>query len=247
MSYVDGAAKPKLRFSDLALRTVTLEVRYEPALYFWDRAGQIWEDIRAALGNVKLKSAEPGNTSFDVGQNVSVTIGLEAAHITSYTSKLDDLSECAEKVIGIMLRHLRIASFTRVGGRFIYVKDYPDAESAASSLLSLGNVFVPSGKHFGIAGGASHPEYKIRWEGEATGIYVQLGAFSRKLEFEAPRESKLLKSLVESHHVVSFDLDYYTRKPVEVEKLRVRDWLDNVVHLIRRDSRVFFERAKDGL
>jgi hypothetical protein len=44
-----------LDFSDFMIETVTIEVRYAPALGLWDHAGEIWTEMQTQFPELKFR------------------------------------------------------------------------------------------------------------------------------------------------------------------------------------------------
>lgn len=98
---------------------------------------------------------------------------------------------------------------------------------------------IPSGKHFNIEGQVLMPTYSLRWEGESTGVRVNLTAQNKTIDLNVnPGVEEITPVHVERSEVV-YDIDYYTLKNTKKGQLNVREWISQAYHLVKRDSNVF--------
>jgi hypothetical protein len=98
---------------------------------------------------------------------------------------------------------------------------------------------VPSGKHFGIEGQSKEPHYALRWEGNALGVTVNLRTQARKFLVEPPLADQAFDRIEKETFDLDYDLDYYTMVPASVGQFRAKEWIEQAMHVIQRDSKVF--------
>lgn len=237
-----------LALSDFRLETAAFEVRYDFALLHWDRAGALWTQARAEWPTLKPVVGEPNKTVFRLGDEYQFMVMPEQANISGAflnagAAPSDDVmtnfARTATAFTAMVLTHLGVVEFTRVGFRMTYVREHKDIDAATAEILSLCNVKLSGSSFFGIdAGAPKKPRWMLRWEGKNAGISVRAEAdqrsFSLDLPFGAPPMPQVPK--VQERYVAFVDTDYYTLGTVPVGALNVAEWIERIHRLIRRDG-----------
>lgn len=237
-----AAADPPSSLAAFKLEQVTLEIRYPVALELWDRAGAVWRSVQEKWPDVTLIRAEPARTDFRSGKN-SFTIELEAARIVASVPdrSLEEFGKDAKMFMAAVMQTLRIDVLKRIGFRLIYFREYQSKEAAASALFSLGLLKVPENRRFEVSETPLLPQYLVRWESEIKGVFLQVRAEGRKLDFDPPPEAA---QYIEPVHIekdgVTFDIDYYTVASVQPSQIDIAEWARHAVHLINRDTKFVF-------
>ena len=227
--------------SEFELERSIFEFRYSPSYLHWDKAGVLWNDAQTKWPKLKLKRGEPNVTSFMLDNTYEIAVTVDKASVVCYFPE-SDLADFIEKVdyfLGATTKQLDISQYTRVGLRLPYFKKYPNVESASAGILEPKLLNLPGGPHFGLEGSFSLPEFAVRWEGSAAGVTVRLRTEGRKLDFDPPIGVRELKPFHEEKFGLVYDVDYYTKGTLTVGQFRTQDWIKNVLHVIRRDSRRF--------
>lgn len=242
-----------LELTDFSFVRATLELRCVPNYLHWDRSGSIWTRFIEKKPNLKIVEASPGKTVFTLGSKYSFAISLNTLETDGYTSiaatanephaSLKDLSELAEVFVEIVVRELEISEYKRIGLRSIFHKNFSTLRVASEALLSTRLISVPEGPHFGIEGSATLPQYLIKWEDDKRGAMVHLTAEKRSIEFNPPPDWEGVAPFKKNINRLVADFDYYTIASVAVGQFRATDWLNNALHLIKRDSGKFFRGA----
>jgi hypothetical protein len=129
----------------------------------------------------------------------------------------------------------------RVGLRFIYEKDFPTKEKAAEEFLKNRIFNFPSGKYFGLNVVPLYPEYAFRLEGSAVGVTLRYKSEGRKNEFEPPFGVTSIEPLKEERQFIVFDVDYYTTAKLLLTQLSMSEWINQALHVIKRDSNAFMK------
>lgn len=224
-----------LELSDFEFESIAFEVRYSSAYLHWDRAGAIWSEVASKLPGLTIVNAEPSKTVFTLHRRYLFTIELERVICIEYfpNKKLDEFISTLKEFIEITVRHLEVTDYSRIGIRLIYFKEYPDQEAASGALLSTGLIRIPDGKHFGIEGKATHPEYGMRWESKTKGATVRIKAEGRKLDFDAPLNIKELSPVHILKYGLTVDIDYFTSATIGTGQFRAEDWVNQSVHFVK--------------
>jgi hypothetical protein len=235
-----------MHLDDLELRIATFEIRYDPSFLVWDRSGTLWTALREKFPQLTVAQAAPNEVLAQEG-NKRFSAGAEKAFLMTILPETmpGDFPDQAAMFTKIVSDTLDLKSFTRVGFRTVYFKRFAEGKDAADAMLKLGLLVVPQGRHFGIDDGASlQPEYSVRIEGEALGYTVRVKAQEITINIDLPPELARddIKSGKETKHELIFDIDYYTTATVLLSQLRVSDWIQQVFHGIRRDSRIYLEK-----
>jgi hypothetical protein len=231
-----------LSLSKLTLETAALEMRYQRAFSMWDHAGAAAEELRSKWPEIKLHDANPAKLLFSLPETYEMTVELEKAFIVAYhpPSKLDSFCADAKEFFNTVHRHLNVSEYSRVGLRLVYIKDFDALKSATEAALSLGTVKLPEGKFFGQEGTPKSVDLQYRWENKSNGMTVRLR--TEGVIFELSPGLALRKEVQpfkrEKHRFV-YDTDYYTVAAVTPSQLRIPDWVNNALHLIHRDSKLF--------
>lgn len=232
-----------LKFDQLTLDKLTLEIRYELTPLLWDCAGRMWTEIRENIPGLKVVQAQPSVTAFKLENRYDFNVLTDRALIIADSPKpgLDEFADYAGKFFEPVFRHLEITEFTRIGMRFQFIKTYAAKDAASSATFGLGLWRTMSGKHFGIEGTISWPEYRIRFEDASHGVTAYFAAQTGTLDIQVGSTTDAEKIHKERHQFL-YDLDYYTISPVRREQLKIKPWIEQVNHVIRRDSNTFFKK-----
>ncbi len=233
---------PALSLSAFRLEQATFEIRFPTALQLWDRAGAVWQAIEKKIPDIVLAHAEPARTVFRAA-NSTLTIDLESARITTTAPErsLEDFSKQARDFVATVVQSLGITIFKRIGFRPVYFRDYVSRDAAATGFFSLRLLRVPEDKCFEISDHPVNPQYAVRWESDSKGVYVQVRAETRKLDFDPPPEViGHIEAVHKEMHGVTLDLDYYTVAAALPGQFDAVEWLRHAMHLVNRDTRYIF-------
>ena len=230
-----------MNIKDFQFERSVFEFRYSQSYLHWDRAGVLWHAALSKWPKLKRTRGEPNITSFMLENDYEISVMVDKTNIICYypKSNLADFIEKAHYFLGSVTRQLEIEQFTRVGLRMFYFKSYPDEQSASADMLGAKLLNLPDGPHFGLDGSFTYPELAARWEGRAAGVTVRLRSEGRKIDFDPPHGIGELQSVHEEKFGLVCDLDYYTKGTVTTGQFRTQDWINQVLHLIRRDSHKF--------
>ena len=230
-----------LNLSDFKLTETIFEVRYDNAYMLWDRAGEIWAKTSSMWPNLEAEKVEPSITTFRLENKYQLSVNLGKAHIIDLkpSLSLNEFMEKAENFIKLVIQTLKITNFIRVGFRLVYIKSFSDKFEAANSLLSTKMLLVPSGRLFGIEGKVVLPRYAIVCEGDSAATRVLLEVRDKKVDFDPPPNIEELSPVHLEKYELLYDVDYYTLSKVSIGQLNMKEWLSQIYHLVKRDSKYF--------
>lgn len=233
-----------INLDDLNPVSATFEVRYAPQFLVWDRSGTIWSKMAAKYPQIANKQVEPNSVAVKLAPCLDAVIQIDKAIITSSLPPTDltPLKDAAMVLMPMLLDHLPIEKYTRIGMRTIYHKPFPTQLAAVEYLQQCVSLPSPNGKVMNVDGRVLEQAYSFRWQGEATGFHLRLSAVESRIGMELPAEFLHLKpadsNLTLYRTIV--DIDYYSHAQVSVDQVRPDDLIDSWLKLIRRDlSKVF--------
>jgi hypothetical protein len=228
--------------SSFQLELGALEVRYPLAFGLWDKSGALWSSIQGKWPELRLTSADPMKTAFQIGDN-SLRVETEAAGITRINPErsLEEFSAMATTFFALTTQHLNIPLYKRVGFRLVHFKEFDNKKDASAAFFALRLMNVPDGKKFDIDDQPTDPQYILRWESDKKGVLIQCRVETRKTDFDpAPALQTLLKPIHQVKSGIVFDVDYYTVSPVEPGQIDMSQWVKHALHVISRDTRYIF-------
>ncbi len=121
------------------------------------------------------------------------------------------------------------------------MKECADRETAAEALLQTALLRLPPEPVFGLSAPYVEPEISIRKEDGKNGFSLRLKAETIKFELKPSFGlAKFAKPKSILTHRVHLDVDSYIQAPIEASKLYFSDWINQTLHVIKRDSRKFF-------
>ncbi len=230
-----------LNLQDFKLTETVFEVRYDNAYLLWDRAGEIWSKVSSMWPDLKIEKVEPSIITFRLENKYQLSVNLDKAHIIDAkpSSSLNEFMEKADNFLKLVIQILQIKNLIRVGFRLVYIRDFNDKFEAADSLLSTKKLLVPSGRQFGIEGKVTLPRYALVLEGASTAVRVLLEVRDKKVDFDPPPNIEELSPVHLEKHELVYDVDYYTLGKLSIGQLNIKEWLGQIYHLVKRDSKYF--------
>jgi hypothetical protein len=244
LSGIEAFMSTRLSFDDFTLHQAAFEVRFDDAFLLWDRSGIVWKKVVALYTDLKPAHVEPSKVLFERRGDRDLQLGLETRRLgvagMHPDSKLAEFSRVASQFSEITAETLEIETFSRVGLRVGFTKEFEDRVAAAEALLTTGIVNLPSEHVFGLDSPVVEPEFSLRKEDDKNGFSLRLKAEVTRVEFTPifglPSRVKP-DTLVQNR--VYLDVDYYMLAPVEATKMYFEDWIAQTFHIIKRDSRKF--------
>jgi hypothetical protein len=236
----------KLSLSDFKAETVVFEVRFPACYALWDKSGSLWTRMLDQWPSLKNVDASPAKTTFSLDDKFALAVELEKAFGIGYLSRTNskDFLETIQSFIDGVTKELRIQNYTRIGFRQAFFREFSTKQEASRALINSGIIHVPKSPQFGIEGEAIFPEYALRWEGKSTGTTVRLRAEERKIELEPALGVTEIETVRVTKYRLALDIDYYASATIAVGQIRVKDWIEQALHLVTRDANSFLEAGR---
>jgi hypothetical protein len=114
---------------------ITFEARYNPSFLLWDRSGHIWNEILQLYPDLRVlpEQIQPQMQVFQ-SPEMQVTLGSDQFRVTVLSSKSEkSIAEVTPKILSVVVRDLKIPSFTRVGVRTIRNQDFKNEDDAVAA------------------------------------------------------------------------------------------------------------------
>ncbi len=228
-----------LSLSEFEFERGVVEIRYPNGYLFWDRAGAIWHDAVNKRAELEFISAEPAKTSFRLGPKYQLDAEIAQARVTAFRpdSSLTGVSEIAKIFFDDVVRHLQIVVLSRIGLRCLLFKEFATPDEATAALFQTGLCALPQGPIFSHKAGTPQIDFTVRMEDDVKGTMFHLAYQKREFVSYPPVEiQKRVEPLKLSFQGVLLDVDFYTTAPVQVAQFGVHEWIEQCVHLLRRDT-----------
>jgi hypothetical protein len=231
-----------LELSSFKLAQANFEVRFQPSLLHWDRAGVIWTQLTRKYPGFQVQQANPNHTSFLQENRYKLDLVLDKANVAAFypEQSLREFTELLENYLAILKEHLEIREFIRIGFRPIYEKQYSSLEKASAALLTTNLLNIPNGPNFGVTEKRGLPEYIVRLEDDTRGARICIRVQGEEWVVEPPPQApRDLVAQRKERQLIVFDIDYYTVGTVSVGQFSAKEWIKSAIHVIKRDSDKF--------
>jgi hypothetical protein len=233
-----------MTISDFRIFQAAVESRYDDAYLLFDRTGAICRELRIKWPDSKLQEASPAKTICRNGPEAFSLELRQAAHVLSAkpVSDLQQFTENAEWFFSLLQDQLKISTYTRLGFRVVFKREVKSHADASDLFKRTKLLRIPTQKVFGTELNTTDLTYSVRFQSDTLGALVRIATETLHMEFEPPQGSEdFLKPVKQETHFLVYDVDYYTLALVDVAQLRLREWLKQAMHAIRRDSAEFIE------
>ena len=229
-----------MKFDDLKLARIIIEIRYENAYTLWDKCGTLWDSVSKIWPGVQSTTIEPNRQSFRLEDKLELSTEINKAFIISHYCKVKDVIDDMSTFIEVVREKLEINLYTRVGARFIFEKSCKDKKEQNLLISSIGFINTPKNELFDIPGDNHQTEFTFKRDGEDIGARIKITSAVKKIEANKPIGAPDYTISDYESHVVIYDVDYYTKKSVKPGQLKVDEWMKHINHVVRRDSKVLF-------
>jgi hypothetical protein len=189
----------------------------------------------ASHPNAKFVKADPAQTQFRLGTSYEFFVGLDRFTISAHSPSLEDFAKTVDVFASTVVSELKIQSFTRIGIRPLFVKEYPDDHVASETLVKFNLIRTPTFPSFGITPTLIQPRYTLRVEDVEKGCLIQIYVNKRRLEAELPFAWEGNDMPVVEKTDLMIDIDYYTIAETSIGQLNAAEWVKQGIHVIRRD------------
>ncbi len=227
---------PPPNIDDFRLLRCVCEIRYANAYLIYDRTGEILHSLRDSFTNLNVASPGPNQTLF-VADEGSFGLEIAKSHFIADTPnpKLEVFGAQCATYFDVVVDHLEIKVFTRIGLRTVWRKDFNAEEEATAALKSLELLNLKAGPRFGVTDGPT--EAFVRWQDKEFGVAMRLLAGTHEVDLQLPlelteaAESKIHKKIIN----FTLDVDYYTVAPVDRDQWAPVEWMPQKIRLVRKE------------
>jgi hypothetical protein len=110
-------------------------------------------------------------------------------------------------------------------------------KDAVTDFFSTGMTKKFDGKPFGIEGKVDSPSVTLRFEGNALGCTAVLQVRKRRMKLEVPfGAGEDFEPVTNEHLELVYECDYFTTTDILLGQLSTTRWINEAMHVIRRDS-----------
>ena len=142
-------------------------------------------------------------------------------------SSLKLFKEVSKEALPLIAQFLEIKSFDRIGNRIIYLFPTKNLEEAENVVKNTGLLNIPDHKINLFDGGLHEPHIRFKIQNENYGYAFNVSTISRILNVELPKPLKVDSSELITN-AVSIDVDYYTRKAVDLSIIDFEEIINKV-------------------
>lgn len=226
----------RLQIEDFELERIIFEVRFPNAFQLWDRAGTLADALSKVWEPLSLTAASPGSIAFRLEREMNLAVELGRAVMGLYhPSSKPDVKQF-DAFFAMVREYLEVRTLQRVGLRFLSFKKCETLSMAASALLDVGILNVPTERVFGTEGEPTTAEAMIGFQGKGMGATLRIGTQTRQVKVELPLEvSPKISETHETLYGVSLDVDFFTPTEVQAAQMGLSEWIEQVMHVYRRD------------
>lgn len=222
-----------LTIDEFKLVSITTELRYKNAFLIYDRTGRVLKDLHDSFTDINVSSASPQQTAFTAEEG-SFVLELGACRFTSGQTDAETFAKHSTAFFNVVVDHLEIEVFTRIGLRCILRKEFKAEEESRAALASLRLPNLEPIKRFNSSD--SPTEVMFRWEDTQIGATVRLKAETAEIKVTASPELRESLPKVDKKIIgLTLDTDYYTAAPVEREQWNSQEWLPQKLRIIRKE------------
>lgn len=137
-----------MNFGDFYLNRVILELNYDEGHLYWDNCGATNLDILKKFPNwIWERTTTELSTFREKKKRIELLFNIQ--HIRFIQDEVDNLNqfkEAATEITPIILQHLQIDAFSRVGNRFIYVSSLDNIEKGKEIIQKSRLIEIPNEK-----------------------------------------------------------------------------------------------------
>ena len=216
-----------MQFSELTLEKAIWEVRYNTTYLFWDHSGSLMsQKLVAKYPQFELRDAKASNVQSDWwNEGLILNFSHEKADLTQdYPTNLDNFKGVCGVLCDAIKNVFEVKSFSRVGVRYIFLLPTKTREEARDLFLRMALLSVNADRLQPFGNGKiEEQQVMIRYEDDDRG-YALIGPTQREPILKVGRPlvvdtGKFVKN------AIAFDVDCYTKKPVDVPILIPSDFI----------------------
>lgn len=137
-----------MNFGDFYLNRVILELNYDEGYLYWDNCGATNLEIRKKFPNwIWQKSTTELSAFRENKKRMELLFNIQQIRfIQDEVDNLNQFKEAATEITPIILQHLQIDTFSRIGNRFIYVSPLDNIEKGREIIQKSRLIEIPKEK-----------------------------------------------------------------------------------------------------
>ncbi len=231
-----SSAKPLGLISEFRCNQSILEARHPFSLLHWDKSGAIWSEFSRKWPELESAKIDPAHTQFILNNRYSIFTSIDKSGVIDLQPSKSGENAYAEIIkdfFQIVIKYLEVSSFTRLGHRQQYFKQYKNQDQASASFFATNLINVPSSSNFGIEELPVLPEVAMRWENKKIGTTLRMKVEGIHHILDAPGSQVFTRQEIEETGIV-IDVDYYTKVAISVGQLNIPIWLNQADQIIKR-------------
>lgn len=222
--------------SQFQRRQLIFEMRYDPAYALWDRAGAVASELSRHFPELKNQNANPNVVGFVASQRYNLNILIDRASFVD-NKPIGSQKELVAEIdffYKVLSKNLSITSFSRIGLRVIFSRQYSSSDDAANAARGYELMKLPDRKYFGIEPVSIKPHYRIEADNGSIGYIYQIYSHTRSLNLDlAPDVYNFMDmpTFLEKYEL-NVDIDIFTKKTISSEVFSphtvVADWVKTI-------------------
>jgi len=220
----------KIEFEKLIIERVILEARYTNGYLYWDNCGRIWKTVFEKWPSFKEMELSPQRAVLKMhDEGLELKFDKNSVNINQEypPSSFKLFKELSDMIIPLIAQTFEINSFSRIGNRIFYLYPTDNIDEATAIVKSTGLFNIPTEKIEPFGEKMIEPKARFRIQNDDIGYTFNLSAISRRIDVSLPKPIKADTSKFISNAVL-IDVDYFTRKPVDLSVLDCGDLIDTI-------------------
>jgi uncharacterized protein (TIGR04255 family) len=216
-----------MHFSELVCEKAILEVKYPTNYLFWDNSGKTMSKLVEKYPQFELRDAKLSNVQSDWwSEGITLNFNHLKADLTQdYPKNWDNFKNISSALCDTLRSVLEVKLYERVGTRYVLVLPMKSEEEARAFFLKMNLVSINSEKlHPFGKGKIEEEQVVIRYEGDDRGYTFRLSHARREVTMKVNRPFEISTDRFQKNGVM-FDVDCYTKKPVEAPVLIPADFI----------------------
>lgn len=217
---------------------LAFEIRYPNAYRIWDAAGSIAEAFADEYkSSLVLSKAEPNLISYVINRRFVIEVRLDRLNIldhrpiAEFGKNTEDLNFIVSVVSGV----LALNQITRLGTRFVYKREFKDRNQMSGYFEQFEFSRAVSSRNFNVEPTRILPSLYLQVEDDELGYHFRFSAKSEKISFDLGPSVRNIEPVDQEKFYAAIDVDLYTVGMLDMETLRVPDWMERASRAVRRD------------
>jgi hypothetical protein len=248
VGFIKGLSVAAFPFSSFRRTQVIFEVRFDENYLVWDRSGVVWRNVGRNFKNLKSQSASPNQVTFMGDDQFVMAVTPDRASITDHRPQggIDGTIEPLATFVRTVIENLDVTVLTRVGNRYLYSIECKSLEEARRKAQAATPLAVPKKKLFSIEPARIAPSFKIEGDDGELGYIAQIYPREQRIGFSPPPDAAAigLEKVEKISSELTFDIDFFTKKPIPVSGFDAKSWLQGWHKTITREADAFLALAE---